>query len=286
MGRKAAWVWAAAWLAAAPLGAMELDGTGTLGSADWMGALTRAYAPLAVQAPLHYDAQESRHGIARWLDKGADFLVVTQPLSPADDKRAGTGVMRLPVGLTAVVITYNLPGVPSGLRLTPRALAQIFSGEITRWDNSNLRVMNPGLTLPDLPIRVLHRDDENSLFDLFPAWLKDQDGSWPLADAGPDQRLKWPLGRGVRGDEGLLRALRETAGSIGAADYVFAAQRGLPAACLENDLGAYVAPTPESLTAAVGDFAQLPADFMVSVSRPRDAGAYPLTSFEWVLARS
>jgi phosphate transport system substrate-binding protein len=279
---------AALWLAvfaAAPVLALDLNGTGTMSGKDLLEACQKAYATLSTANPVKYNAQESRHGVAQWLGKGADFLVVQFPLIPSDEKQAGGNLLYIPVGLTGAVVTYNLPGVPGGLRLTPRALLDIYSGKIKRWNNSNLRELNPGLPLPDLAIVVLHRDDENSLFDLFPNYLKKTDDSWPMADPGPDQRIKWPVGQGVHGHEEMTRKLRSTAGSLAATDYLDAARENLPRAQLENEMGFFVSPTPESLTAAVSDLADLPEDLKVSVSRPRDPGAYPSTSFDWVLVR-
>ncbi len=271
--------------AAAPVFAMDLNGTGTMGAKELLKACQKAYATLSTGNPVKYNAQESRHGIGEWLGKGADFLVVQFPLIPSDEKQTGGNLLYIPVGLTAAVVAYNLPGVPTGLRLTPQALLDIYSGKIKRWNNSNLRELNPGLPLPDLPIVVLHRDDESSLFDLFPDYLKKMDDSWALADPGPDQKIKWPVGQGVHGNEELERKLRSIAGSLGAADYLYAARENLPTAQLKNEMGLFVPPTPESLTAAVSDLTELPEDLKVSVSRPRDPGAYPLTSFNWVLVR-
>ena len=282
------WLAAALWLGVFTAGrvfALDLNGTGSLGAKALLEACQKAYATLSTGNPVRYNAQESRHGAAQWLGKGADFLVVQFPLIPSDEKQAGGNLLYIPVGLNAAVVTYNLPGVPTGLRLTPRALLDIYSGKIKRWNNSNLRELNPGLPLPDLAIVVLHRDDENSLFDLFPDYLKRMDDSWALADLGPDQRIKWPVGQGVHGSEELTRKLRSIAGSLAAADYLDAAKDNLPTVQLENEMGFFVAPTPESLTAAVSDLADLPEDLTVSVSRPRDPGAYPLTSFDWVLVR-
>ncbi len=264
---------------------LDLNGTGTLSAAGLMKACEKAYATLSTGAAVQYHPQESRHGIDQWLGKGSDFLVTNFPLIPSDEKRTGGNLLYIPVALNAAVVTYNLPGVPTGLRLTPQALLDLFSGKIKRWNNSNLRELNPGLLLPDLGITILRRDDESSLFDLFPEYLKKLDDSWAYADPGPDQKIKWPVGRGVHGNDELLREMRKTAGSIGAVDFVYAAANELPSVQLKNEMGFFIPPTPESLTAAVADLSDLPPDLKVSVTRPRDPGAYPLTSFEWVLAR-
>jgi phosphate transport system substrate-binding protein len=288
MGMRRFFLAAAALAAAASAGpafAMDLNGTGTLSAADLMKACQKAYATLSPGMSVKYKPQESRHGINQWLSRGSDFLVVNFPLIPSDEKKTGGNLLYIPVALNAAVVTYNLPGVPSGLRLTPQALLDIFSGKITRWNNSNLRELNPGLPLPDLAITVLRRDDESSLFDLFPDYLKKLDDSWDFIDPGPDQKIKWPVGRGVHGNEELLREMRKTAGSVGVADFVYAASNALPSAQLKNEMGFFVGPTETSLTAAVADLADLPEDLKVAVTRPRDPAAYPLSSFEWVLVR-
>jgi phosphate transport system substrate-binding protein len=270
---------------AGPVLGLDLNGTGTLSAGDLMKACAKAYATLSPGVVVKYHPQESRHGIDQWLGKGSDFLVTNFPLIPSDEKKTGGNCLYIPVALNAAVVTYNLPGVPTGLRLTPEALLDIFSGKIKRWNNSNLRELNPGLPLPDLEITILRRDDESSLFDLFPDYLKKMDGAWDFADPGPDQKIKWPVGRGVHGNDELLRETRKTAGSIGVADFTYAAANDLPSVQLKNEMGFFVAPTQASLTAAVADLSDLPENLKVSVTRPRDPQAYPLTSFEWVLAR-
>ncbi|HVM33710.1 MAG TPA: substrate-binding domain-containing protein [bacterium] len=268
-----------------PLFALDLNGTGVRGAQDLLDSCRKAYATLAPDVQVKYNPQDSRHGTAQWLGKGADFLVVHFPLIPSDEKQAADNLLYIPVGLNAAVVTYNLPGVPGGLRLTPQALLDIFCGKIKRWNNSNLRELNPGLPLPDLAITVFHRDDESSLFDLFPRYLQKLDDQWPMDDPGPDQRVKWPVGQGVSGNGELLERMRQTAGSLGVVDYLYAASRQLPAAELRNEVGVFTAPTAASLTAAVADFSDLPQDLKVAVDHPRDPGAYPLASFDWVLVR-
>src|ERR1700722_4956371 len=233
MGMRRFFLAAAAAAAAGSAGsvfAMDLKGTGTLSATDLMKACQKAYATLSTGTSIKYNPQESRHGINQWLGRGSDFLVLNFPLIPSDEKKTGGNLLYIPVALNAAVVTYNLPGVPSGLRLTPQALLDIFSGKITRWNNSNLRELNPGLPLPDLAITVLRRDDESSLFDLFPDYLKKLDDGWDFIDPGPDQKIKWPVGRGVRSDDGLLREMRKTAGSVGVADFVYADSNALPSA--------------------------------------------------------
>ncbi|MGH7739804.1 MAG: substrate-binding domain-containing protein [bacterium] len=270
---------------AVPAFSMDIHGTGTPSVADLLKICLKAYAPLSVNVPIQYQARESRQGIDQWLDRDADFLMVNFPLIPTDEKQTGGNVLYIPVGLNAAVVTYNLPGVPSGLRLTPRARFDIFSGKITRWDNSNLREMNPGLPLPDMAIQVLYRDDESSLFDLFPNYLKTIDDSWPMADAGEDRNVHWPVGRGVHGNQELLRQMDNSAGSIGVIDYLAAASQTLPMARLKNEAGFFTAPSSQSLIDAVAELLVLPDDLRVYVTHPRDPDAYPLTSFEWVLVR-
>jgi phosphate transport system substrate-binding protein len=285
MGISGVLLGAALSAAAGPALGLDLNGTGTLSAGDLMKACAKAYATLSNGVVVKYNPQEGRRGIDQWLGKGSDFLVTNFPLIPSDEKRTGGNLLYIPVALNAAVVTYNLPGVPTGLRLTPQALLDIFSGKIKRWNNSNIRELNPGLPLPDLGITILRRDDESSLFDLFPDYLKKLDDGWGFTDPGPNQKIKWPLSRGVHGNDGLLRETRKTAGSIGVVDFVYAAANDLPSVQLKNEMGFFVPPTAESLTAAVADLSDLPPDLKVSVTRPRDPGAYPLTSFEWVLAR-
>jgi phosphate transport system substrate-binding protein len=263
---------------------VEVKGTGTASAADLFNAWKQAYGPLAAAVQLKYEPHPGRDGIQNWLGGGADFVLTDLPLSGGDEKQTGGNLLYLPVGLTAAVVTYNLPAIPPGLRLTPAVLSHIFSGQITRWNDPALRELNPGLPLTALQITVVRQEDERSLYDLFPSFLKNLGDGWALEE-GPDQRLKWPVGIQVKGNEEVIQKLRETAGSIGVVDLDYANRNQLPAAQLKNGAGQFAGPTMESITASIADITDLPEDLKVFVSHPRDSKAYPLSSFLWVLVR-
>jgi phosphate transport system substrate-binding protein len=264
---------------------VEVRGTGTASAADLFNAWKQAYGPLVADVQLKYEPCPGRDGIQNWLGGGADFVLTDLPLSGGEEKQTGGNLLYLPVGLTAAVVTYNLPAIPSGLRLTPSVLSHILSGQITRWNDPALKELNPGLPLTAMQITVVRQEDENSLYDLFPFFLKNIDDGWTLEDS-PDQRLKWPVGIQVKGNEEVTQKLRETAGSIGVVDLGYANQNQLPAAELKNAAGQFAGPTVESITASIADITDLPEDLKVFVSHPRDSKAYPLSSFLWVLVRS
>ena len=263
---------------------IEVKGTGTAAAAELFAAWIKAYGPPASGIQFKYEPHPGRGGIQQWLTRGADFALSEMPLSVGEEKQSGGNLLYLPVGLTAAVVVYNLPAVPGGLQLTPRVLSSIFSWRITRWNDPALRELNPDISLPALPILVLHREDEGSLYDLFPSFLKNTDNAWATED-GPDRRLKWPVGTNVRGNAELYRKLREAAGSIGIVDLFFANQNHLPAARLGNAAGRFTGPTLDAVAASVADLTDLPEDLKVFISRPRDPAAYPLCSFLWVLVR-
>jgi phosphate transport system substrate-binding protein len=232
---------------------------------------------------IKYEAKDSNEGVKQALGHGSDFAVTDRPLTNSEQQKTlRRTILHLPVALEAVAITYNLPGIPTGLKLTPGVLSDIFLGSVKKWNSIAIKELNPDMVLPDMEIRVLHREEESSLHDLFPGYLSGLDPQW-TAKREKEEKLHWPLGENVKGNDKVLQKMRLWPGVIAAVDLPFAAQKGLPMAALKNTAGHFVAPSPESLEASVSDFPNLPDDFQVNLARSRAKGAYPLCSFSYLL---
>ena len=265
------------------LAAVSLKGSGSVLAAPLCQHWIRDYTALHPQVKIKYEAKNSSDGISQWIGRGADFALSDTGLTSAEERRIiGRPSFHLPVAIEAVAITYNLPGVADGLRLSPWVLSSIFMGNIKRWNDSKIAALNPEKKLPALDILVLHRSEESALHDLFPSFLARTNSKW-TAKRGKEKKLHWPVGSNIHQNEKIHEKLRKQPGYIAAVDYSYAALKGLPMAAIRNEAGFFVAPSPETLLAATSDILQLPDNFRVFLESSRAPQAYPLCSFLWML---
>lgn len=264
----------------------SLHGTGSTLAGPLYLKWASEYRQVQPGVKVQYELKNSSEGVDKAIHHGSDFSAVDTAFTIEEERLAQSrAILHLPVALEAVAITYNLPGVPSGLKLSPTVLSGIFLGAIKKWNDTDIKALNPGLDLPDLEIRVIHREEESSLHDLFPAFLAKQNPKWTLRRE-KERNLHWPVGQNVRGNDKVLEKLRLWPGVIAAVDLTYAVQKQLPMAALKNDAGAFVAPTVESLTATLSNFQNLPEDFEVNLTQSHSKEAYPLCSFAYMLVRA
>jgi phosphate transport system substrate-binding protein len=194
-------------------------------------------------------------------------------------------VLHFPTVLGADVVTYNLPEVSAPIRLSGPLVADIFLGKITKWNDPRLAAENAGVTLPDRSILVVHRTDGSGTTFIFTDYLSSVSKAWE-SGPGRGKEVKWPVGLGGKGNEGVAGAVKQTAGSIGYVELAYAKQNRLAVAHIRNAAGNYVEPTVESITAAAeGAMSTLGAnsDYRISIVNPAGANAYPIASFTWLL---
>jgi len=235
---------------------------------------------------INYQSIGSGGGIRQLSEQTVDFGASDAPMSDAELAKAkGGAVLHIPIVLGAVAVTYNLPGAPQSLRLTGDALADIFGGRITKWNDTRIAALNPGTTLPASDILVVHRSDGSGTTYIFSDYLSSVNAAWKQAP-GKGKELQWPVGLGAKGNEGVAGQVKQTPGAIGYVELAYANQNKLPVVAIRNAAGQFVAPSVESATAAAaGAAAQLPAntDYRVSIVNAPGAGAYPISSFTWLL---
>ena len=207
---------------------------------------------------------------------GSDAFVKDDALA-----RLKGNLLHIPTTLGAVVITYNFPGAPAAMKLSPEIIAGTFLGEITRWNDPKIAALNPGLTLPDTPIGVVHRSDGSGTTAIFTDYLSKVSPTW-AEKVGAGTSVSWPVGLGAKGNEGVTGQVKSTPGSVGYVELVYATQNGLPYASVRNSSGAFVEPTLEGVSAAAASVA-VPADFRVSITNAPGAKAYPISAFTWIL---
>jgi phosphate transport system substrate-binding protein len=234
---------------------------------------------------INYQSIGSGGGIRQLSEGTVDFGASDAPMSDAELAQAKGPVLHFPTVIGAVVITYNLPGVAQPLKLTGDVVAAIYQGRITKWNDSRIAALNPGVTFPTSDVLVVHRSDGSGTTYIFSDYLSSVSPSWAKAP-GKGKELAWPVGIGAKGNEGVSGQVKQTPGAIGYVELAYAKQNNLPAAALKNVAGEFVTPSIESATkAAAGAAEQLPAntDYRISIVNAPGAGAYPIASFTWLL---
>jgi len=229
----------------------------------------------------NYQSIGSGAGIRQITDRTVDFGASDTPLTDEQLAKA-PGLVHIPTVLGAVAVTYNLPSVPA-LNLTPEALAGIFLGQITSWDDPKLVAINPNANLPKLAIGVVHRSDGSGTSAVFTDYLSKISPAW-AKDVRSGTAVHWPTGIGAKGNEGVTGQIKQLPGSLGYVELVYAIQNNLPLTALRNKAGAFVKPDIDSIVAAAaGASANLPDDLRVSITDPPGDKSYPIASFTYIL---
>ena len=235
---------------------------------------------------INYQPIGSGGGIRQLSEQTVDFGASDAPMSDDEMAKAKGGpVLHFPTVLGAVVLTYNVPGVDRPLRLTGDVIAGIFLGQITKWNDAKLAALNPGVKLPAMDVLVVHRSDGSGTSFIFTDYLTSASSAW-ASGPGKGKEVKWPVGLGGKGNDGVTGQVKQTPGAIGYVELAYAKQNKLPFAEVKNVAGQFVSPTIESVTAAAAGAAKaLPpnTDYRVSIVNAPGREAYPISSFTWIL---
>jgi phosphate transport system substrate-binding protein len=235
---------------------------------------------------INYQSIGSGGGIRQLSEGTVDFGASDGPMSDEELAKAKGGpVLHIPTTLGADVVTYNLPGVTAPLKLTPDVIAAIFMGRIKKWNDTRLASLNPGVTLPSQDILVVHRSDGSGTTYIFTDYLTAAVPAWKTA-VGKGKEVKWPVGLGAKGNEGVAGQVKQTPGTIGYIELAYANQNKLPIAAIRNKAGQFITASVPAVTAAAAAAAQaLPAntDYRISIVDGPGPDAYPISSFTWIL---
>lgn len=235
---------------------------------------------------INYQSIGSGGGIRQLSEGTVDFGASDSPMSDEEMANAKGGpIIHFPTVLGADVITYNLPGVRAPLKLTPDVIAAIFMGRIKKWNDSRIASLNPGVSLPGQDILVVHRSDGSGTTYIFTDYLSTAVPAWKTS-VGKGKEVKWPVGLGAKGNEGVAGQVKQTPGSVGYVELAYAKQNNLPIAAVRNKAGQFVAASVPAVTAAAAGVASaLPAntDYRVSIVDAPGADSYPISSFTWIL---
>ena len=241
------------------------------------------YAQIDPSVKFNYQSIGSGGGIKQITAQTVDFGASDKFLSDAELQAAPGKLLHIPTVMGAVVVIYELPGISKGLKLSSQDLADIFLGKITKWNDRRIADENPGMTLPDKPIVVVHRSDGSGTTSIFTDYLTAVNEEW-AAKVGKGASVKWPIGLGGKGNEGVAGQVKNIQYSIGYVELAYAVENKLPYAYLKNSEGQYVEPTIKSISAAAaGAVKNMPRDYRVSLVNQPGKNTYPVVGFTWLL---
>ena len=240
------------------------------------------YHKLHSEIEINYQAIGSGGGIRQMLAGTVDFGASDGPMTDEQLAQAKEKILHVPTVLGAVVPAYNVPGVSGDVKFTPDVLAGIFLGKITNWNDKAIAAANPDVKFPDQSIIVVHRSDGSGTTYIFTDYLSKVSSDWQTT-VGKGTSVKWPVGLGGKGNEGVSGVIRQMQGAIGYVELIYAVQNNIPYGVVRNAAGAYVKASLESVTAAAGSVKSMPADFRVSITNAPGKDAYPISSFTWLL---
>jgi phosphate transport system substrate-binding protein len=232
---------------------------------------------------INYQSIGSGGGIKNITDKTVDFGASDAPMKDDQLQKAPGELFHIPTVMGAVVVTFNLEGVSTGLKMSPETVAGIFLGEIKKWNDPKLTSINPGVQLPDKDIVVVHRSDGSGTTNIFTDYLSSVSPAWK-EKVGKGTSVEWPAGVGAKGNEGVSGQVKQTPGGVGYVELAYAVENKLPYAFIQNKDGKFVEPTIESTTAAAAAAAaSMPADMRVSIVNPPGADSYPISGYTYLL---
>jgi phosphate transport system substrate-binding protein len=224
---------------------------------------------------VNYNGVGSGAGVADLQTATVDFAGSDPSLKPEDQKAMKGDVLQFPVAFGAITVSYNLPGIKSGLKLDGPTLANIFSGKIKTWNDPAIKALNPGMSLPGANITIVHHSDSSGTTAGFTTYLSDVSPSWK-SSVGSDKDVKWPVGTGAAKNSGVAAAVKQTQGAVGYVEQAYALENGFTYAAIKNG-GSYVLPTIQNTSAAANGIT-VPADLGISTINSSGAGAYPIVS--------
>ncbi len=273
---------------AAPMGALGADAILVNGAgatfpypiySKWFDEYHKAHSNVQI----NYQSVGSGAGIRQLLSGTVDFGASDGPMSDEQLAQAKTKVLHFPTVLGAAVPTYNIPGVPAELKFTPEALAGIFLGTITKWNDPAIAGANPGVNLPANEIVVVHRSDGSGTTYIWTDYLAKVSDAWKNK-VGKGTSVNWPVGLGGKGNEGVAGLVKQTPNSMGYVELIYAIQNNLSYGRVRNSSGTFVKADLASVSAAAaGAVKSMPDDFRVSITNPPGQAAYPISSFTWLL---
>lgn len=259
--------------------AVHLVGAGSSFVAPLLEKMLEEYGKLRPEVRIEYQSIGSGGGIKQIIAKTVDFGVSDAPMSEAELKEAPGELLHLPITLGSVALAYHLTGGPRTLKMTGKLIAAIFEGRVKNWSDPEIQRLNPGVSLPDLPIAVVRRADSSGTTFVFTSYLATLSSRWE-ATKTPD----WPVGLGAKGNEGVTAQILQTEGALGYVELAYALENDLPLVAIQNREGNFMLPSLEGTTRAAASVEQENLhDFRISLVNPPGEKAYPIVAFTYLL---
>lgn len=264
-----------------PAGAVDLNGAGATFPypiySKWFFEFNKE-----TKNQINYQSIGSGGGIRQVTEGTVDFGASDAPMTDEQIAAVKGGIIHLPTVMGAVAVAYNVPGLKS-LKLSSEVLADMFLGKITKWNDPKIAADNVGEKLPDIAVNIAHRSDGSGTSNIFTNYLSKVSPEWQTK-VGFGTAVKWPVGVGGKGNEGVAGLIKQIPGTIGYVELAYAHENKIPYAMLKNAAGKYVDPTIASTTAAAAAaLSNMPDDFRVMITNAPGADAYPICGFTWLL---
>ncbi len=269
-------------LAVPMLGQTTLNGAGATFPNPIYSKWFSEYHKVHSDVQINYQSIGSGAGIRQVTAGTVDFGASDMPMTDKQLQEAKATILNIPTVLGADVPAYNIPGVTGDVKFTPEILAGIFLGKISKWNDKAITAVNPGINFPDRDIIVVHRSDGSGTTFIWTDYLSKVSPEWK-SQVGADTSVKWPVGMGGKGNEGVAGFIRQLPGAIGYVELIYAVQNNIPYGSVRNSAGVFLKASLEGVTAAAASAPKMPADFRVSITNAPGKDAYPISSFTWLL---
>ena len=261
-------------------GSVQINGAGATFPNPIYSKWFSEYGKQHPNVAINYQSIGSGGGIRQITAQTVFFGASDGPMTEEQLKAAPGPILHFPTVLGAVVPVYNLQGV-SDLKFTGPVLADIYLGKIKKWNDPAIAKLNPGVTLPASDIAVVHRSDGSGTTYIWVDYLAKVSPEFK-SKVGVNTSVNWPAGVGGKGNEGVAGLVSQTPGAIGYVELIYALQNKIAFGSVQNAAGEFVKASPDAVTKAAAG-AEIPADFRVSITNAPGAGAYPISSFTWLL---
>lgn len=264
----------------AAFGQMLINGAGATFPYPLYSKWFDQYTKVDPSVRFNYQSIGSGGGQKQIMAQTVDFGASDGPMSDENLAKAPGKLLHIPTVAGAVVVTYNLPEAGQ-LKLEGPVIADIFLGNITKWNDRRIAALNPGVKLPSTDLVVVHRSDGSGTSYIFTDYLSTVSKEWEHK-VGRNTSVKWPTGLGAKGNEGVAGQIKQLPGTIGYVELAYAHQNKLPFAELKNAAGQFISASLDSVTEALGT-AKIPDDFRFSMVNAPGEKAYPIAGATWLL---
>jgi phosphate transport system substrate-binding protein len=263
---------------------VTITGAGSTFAAPLYGQLGSEYKTKS-ETTINYQAVGSGAGVAQFIANTVNFGATDVALKDSEvaQAQANGAPLNIPVAFGAVTVSYNLPGVKTGLKLDGPTIANIYLGTITNWNDAAIAKLNPGVKLPDLAIAPVYRSDGSGTTAQFTQFLTDVSPQW-AQQVGTAKTVQWPTGTGSSGNAGVAATTSQTKGAIGYVELAYALQNKFTTAAVKDKAGQYVTPSLQSTSKAGDKLPNLPADLRFTAVNSPNQGAYPIASATFIVA--